>query len=453
MGESLYVIPSAEHVQAVYRAPKTLDFDPFIKEMLGKYGITTATASKMFDTLPGHGRNWMESSIENFKLQMHPGSKLDIVQNRLLGFVNNLLVWDRVIGRMVLQDGEEERLVSLYRWSEMVIVDAQTRAFFDDSLYANCPDLLAQFQVYEDESWKLPMDLPDFATKALRQCLWFLNITSAFQRNTNLTTLGLFQLYAKTCKILVSRRVSRYMCCSRFIACKFAISQEVVYPLTRLISMNANAYKLVFWIISYLLFEPKLMEELKAETAPAFLNGKHSAPDLQYLFDSCPLLVSTCEEVLRLTNWPIGTRTVQTDTVIGEKMLRQGRKLLMPYRVMHFDPTVFGADADDFNPRRFIKKKALVANKSYRPFGGAAHYCPGRYIARREVQMFTAVMLQRFDMSLAVGKSTGYARERICLYGSSLPSNLDTARCLIDCVPNPEILVITFTSTLIYELP
>jgi cholesterol 7alpha-monooxygenase len=168
MGESIYVIPSAEDVQAVYRAPKALDFDPFIKEMLSKYGITADTASKMFDTLPGQTKNWMESSIEHFKLQMHPGDRLEVVQNKLLACIDNLLVWDRLRGRMVLEDGEEERVVSLYSLSEMVIVDAQTRAFFDEALYENCPDLLAHFQIYEDEAWKLPMDLPAFATKALR---------------------------------------------------------------------------------------------------------------------------------------------------------------------------------------------------------------------------------------------------------------------------------------------
>jgi cholesterol 7alpha-monooxygenase len=171
--------------------------------------------------------------------------------------------------------------------------------------------------------------------------------------------------------------------------------------------MNANAYKLVFWIISHLLFEPELMQQIVAEIKPAFHDEKHSAPDLDYLFDSCPLLVSTCEEILRLTNWPIGTRTVQVDTVIGGKNLHRGRKLLMPYRAMHFDSTVFGADAATFNPRRFMEKKSLVTNKNYRPFGGAAHYCPGRFIARREVQMFTAVMLQRFDLSLVEGENKG----------------------------------------------
>ena len=168
MGESLYVVPSAEDVQAVYRAPKTLDFDPFIKEMLGKYGITSETASKMFDTLPGETKSWMESSIENFKLQMHPGPRLDLVQNKLFDFIDKLMTWDNLQGCMVLQDGANERVVSLFTWSEMVIVDAQTRAFFDDILYEECPDLLAQFQIYENEAWKIPMDLPDFATKALR---------------------------------------------------------------------------------------------------------------------------------------------------------------------------------------------------------------------------------------------------------------------------------------------
>ena len=110
----------------------------------------------------------MGSCIENFKLQMHPGARLGVVQERLLDEIDGLMMWDRVRGRMVRKDGAEERVVSLYAWSEMVIVDAQTRAFFDEVLYEKCPDLLAQFQIYEGEAWKLPMDLPDFATKAMR---------------------------------------------------------------------------------------------------------------------------------------------------------------------------------------------------------------------------------------------------------------------------------------------
>ncbi|KAF2820999.1 cytochrome P450, partial [Ophiobolus disseminans] len=391
MGESLYVVPSAEDVQTVYRAPKVLNFEPFVIEMLAKYGVTTDTASKLFHQFPGEAKTWMETSIENFKLQMHPGDKLDIVEKRLLGFIDDLLVWDRLRGRMVLQDGEEERVVSLYTWSEVVIVDAQTRAFFDEVLFEACPSLLADFQTYEDESWKLPMDLPDFATKALRSS------KNSIEKGLR----GYFQISKE-------RRPNESWIITALVdgMDKMGIEEiqkaHIIFSFFRV--MNANTYKIVFWILSHLLFEPDLMREISTEIGPAFRGGKHSAPDLDYIFNSCPLLASTCEEVLRLTNWPIGPRTVQVDTIIGGKKLRQGRKLLMPYRAMHFDPTVFGADAAAFNPRRFMEKKSLVAHKSYRPFGGAAHYCPGRFIARREVQMHTAVMLMRFDMAVVEGQ-------------------------------------------------
>jgi hypothetical protein len=78
------------------------------------------------------------------------------------------LAWVQLHGRVVLQDGEEERVVSLYSWCEMVIVNTQTQVFFDEVLYQKCPDLLEQFQIYEDESWKLPFGLPDVANEALR---------------------------------------------------------------------------------------------------------------------------------------------------------------------------------------------------------------------------------------------------------------------------------------------
>lgn len=93
---------------------------------------------------------------------------LDLVQNKLFDFIDKPMTWDNLQGRMVLQDGAKERVASLFTWSEMVTVDAQTRAFFDDILYEECPDLLAQFQIYENEACKIPMDLIDFATEALR---------------------------------------------------------------------------------------------------------------------------------------------------------------------------------------------------------------------------------------------------------------------------------------------
>lgn len=85
---------------------------------------------------------------------------------------------------------------------------------------------------------------------------------------------------------------------------------------------------------------------------------------------------------------------------IGGRELQPGRKLLMPYRQLHIDPAVFGSNADEFDPRRFMKDKSLERSTSWRPFGGAKTHCPGRFLARREVYMFLVLAIFRFDIKL-----------------------------------------------------
>lgn len=86
--------------------------------------------------------------------------------------------------------------------------------------------------------------------------------------------------------------------------------------------------------------------------------------------------------------------------VIGGKTLQPGRKLLMPYKQLHMDTAIFGPNADSFDARRFMNDKSLERSTSWRPFGGAKTHCPGRFLARREVYMFLAVVLFRFDIKL-----------------------------------------------------
>lgn len=76
----------------------------------------------------------------------------------------------------------------------------------------------------------------------------------------------------------------------------------------------------------------------------------------------------------------------------------------MPFRQLHFDEGVFGANIESFNAERFLNRD-LVKSPSWRPFGGAATLCPGRFIARREIYLFVALVLQRFEIGL-VGMET-----------------------------------------------
>lgn len=128
--------------------------------------------------------------------------------------------------------------------------------------------------------------------------------------------------------------------------------------------------------------------------------GASRSPNISQLLEDSPLLNSTYDEVLRHTNNAMGVRLVVNQTKIGGKTLRPGRKLLMPYRQMHLDRDVWGPGAANFDAGRFMRDKSLSRSSSFRPFGGGNGYCPGRFLARREVFMFVATVLRRFELGL-----------------------------------------------------
>lgn len=162
--------------------------------------------------------------------------------------------------------------------------------------------------------------------------------------------------------------------------------------------MNTNTFKLCFWVLSYLLHDAKLLEAIRAETAQTFSND---AVELDQLMNHCPKLEAVFSEVMRLTAASASLRKVVGPTRIGNKILRPGNRILVPYRQLHYDEDVFGGDVSDFDPERFLRNKDLKNHPSFRPFGGGANYCPGRFIARQEVNYFVAIVLSRFDVRLA----------------------------------------------------
>ena len=109
-------------------------------------------------------------------------------------------------------------------------------------------------------------------------------------------------------------------------------------------------------------------------------------------------------EALRLATSSVSVRNVHTNTGIGGKFLRAGNRILLPYRQMLFDSKIFGTDAEDFNPHRFLNDKKLSSSSSFRPFGGGATYCPGRFLAKAEVLTFVALVICRFNLDLAIDK-------------------------------------------------
>ena len=119
---------------------------------------------------------------------------------------------------------------------------------------------------------------------------------------------------------------------------------------------------------------------------------------------SCTRTNALYNEVLRLATSSVSVRNVEVPTTIGGKRLRAGSRIIIPYRQLLFDDTVFGHDAKEFNHLRFLKKSSLNRSTSFKPFGDGTTYCPGRFLAKAEVLTFVALALTRFDLRLANDK-------------------------------------------------
>lgn len=82
--------------------------------------------------------------------------------------------------------------------------------------------------------------------------------------------------------------------------------------------MNANVYRMCFWLVAYTIYEPSLMSTIRNEIGPAVKGGKL---DISYLVEdeNCPMLNAAFNETLRYISAAASGRVVLSPTNIGGK--------------------------------------------------------------------------------------------------------------------------------------
>lgn len=198
---------------------------------------------------------------------------------------------------------------------------------------------------------------------------------------------------------------------------------------------GSNAVNTLFWMTAYMVFYPRLREQIQEETRPAFANSRL---DVSYLVDKCPRLEAFFLEVLRMINGALGVRQVMKTTEMGGKILRPGNTLVIPFRQLHFNGNVWGEDSHVFDPERFLKDKNLGTHPSFRPFGGGVSYCPGRFLVRHQIFGFVATFFHRFDVELPhlPTPAGGFAAQVFPKLDESRPSTGTTA-----CVESMDVII------------
>lgn len=175
-------------------------------------------------------------------------------------------------------------------------------------------------------------------------------------------------------------------------------------------------YKLAFWVVSYLVHNATLLQEIREEVLPAVRQEQNQVDEV-YLQEQCPKLNALVNETLRLTVTSSLPRTIVEPTEVGGKMLKPGNKVMvrflailplfdyvlmklqLPMRELHYDTEVWGDRPDLLKMDRFIDSK-LSKSLSFRPWGGGHTLCPGRIFSRRSVNAFVSILLAKHKITV-----------------------------------------------------
>lgn len=110
-------------------------------------------------------KHFIDRAHDYYKLQLHPGEKLDIVQEPFLGSIEESLQWQNISGKYVLETTHDTKTVSIYGWCSEVLLLATTKAFFGDSILQIEPNILQGIHDFDNANWKLLYKIPRFWAK------------------------------------------------------------------------------------------------------------------------------------------------------------------------------------------------------------------------------------------------------------------------------------------------
>ncbi|KAL8655778.1 MAG: hypothetical protein Q9210_000666 [Variospora velana] len=391
-GQLLYVVTSPQDVTDIYKNTKTLTFDEYIRDVMKSIGVSDDGITKLWSTpdksddLSGLHKALAHAGEDYYREQLLPGDRLDVLWPRVLGLIDSAIQWDQLPRTPSATTMDGVKTVGLLEWNRKVLLESVVTAFFGPQLLQIDPQLLLHFAAFDEDSWKLTYKYPRMISKdmyhAKDQLVAAVETWLNLPRDKRLDGAWLIQkLEMETSKVEMS-------------------TKDLAAMITSLAwVILSNAYKLSFWMMVYIVFDASLYTTIKAEVEPIVVAGMTR---LETRIDECPRLIALFNEVLRLTTASASIRTVESDTPLGDRVLRKGGKVLLPFRQLHFNQDIFGSNTSGFEPERFLKNKKLHKNPGFRPFGGGSTYCPGRYVARWEVLTFVSLALCRFDnISLA----------------------------------------------------
>ncbi|KAF5247075.1 hypothetical protein FAUST_927 [Fusarium austroamericanum] len=368
-GRRTYIVLDPRYIGEVFKKTKDLVYEPFVENLMTCLGVTEKARDIMLSTKIGDPPPSLANSVLDWvRVEMSPGPSSQPFFDKLMTELD-----------LGLQQGSP-----LTNGREI-----STNNFFGKVLLEQSPEILHSFPIFDRHAWEMVFRAPKLMFNTAHSAK-----SSVINSLTKYLELPQSQRQDAASFILRSEDAMR----------KNGVgSRDIAAMVFKLFwGINGMPAIVAFWLLARTVYTPDLWEAIKTEVAPAFKNGIHSQPDIEYL-KGCLKLNAIFYETLRVHGGANGFRTVSSDTVIGGFTFKTGSDVLMPYRQMHLDEVVWGQDAKTFDINRFIDNPKLAAAKTFKPFGGGTTLCPGRFHARHTALSFIATIVTRYNIQVVGG--------------------------------------------------
>ncbi|GBP85956.1 Cytochrome P450 2B19 [Eumeta japonica] len=177
--------------------------------------------------------------------------------------------------------------------------------------------------------------------------------------------------------------------------------QQVLQVMNDLFSAGMETVRSALaWLIVTMVHWPCVAERVRRELAEvtggpdAFVTLAHRT--------RLPYTEATILETLRRVNVvPLGTTHSNSSRAKVRNYIIPEKSLIIPVlSKIHMNPAFFPSP-ENFSPERFIRNNRVVQPEYFMPFGTGRRVCLGEALARKELFLFFANIMNAYDFSLA----------------------------------------------------
>ncbi|EXV05688.1 cytochrome P450 [Metarhizium robertsii] len=373
-GSRIYVVTDPSLAASIQRNVKTMSFTPLVpditKRVLGLDDETVARIRKNLDPEPGDPRGFLAGVHYVVYSALGPGWYLNSLsceagQELCFQLTEFAASFDKL--------SQTERELDLLQWARHLVTVGSARYLYGPR------NPIAEDQGLEAAFWAFDQGLGGLLMGVLPS----LTASEAYQGRERLVTA--FMKYFEAGHIKDGAQISR----DRVrLEEQYGMNKQMIArsALSFIFASIVNTTTATFWMVLRL-----------------FANKK------------CPTLVAVFRESLRIGSENFSVRLIKEDVLLADRyFLKKDAVVQIAGGIIHAAKSIWGDDADEFNPQRFLAPKAQsggIHPAAFRGFGSGKTLCPGRHFATNEILLFAALIVHGLDMSSPDGRDIRVPRK------------------------------------------